>query len=315
VDQFILARISEGHIDIQKILAGTTGPDGVTRYMFNGVELDEKALFAFAALNVFAHSDAVATSYQTQILESIGGSSELCEFDLNKLKHVNIRCREFEDALTKAGYGAWQPANGKFQIATKAGKRGVIKGVGLQHMSLKQLQNIDLSSIKDTKVRDALKQYINLREHKDTLNAAQQLMQNMKMRITQLVRKVLGDSDLSQAIGQIQSQYRNVQFALKVWAKIVDIGKWIGKISRTLALKKDARLLKNTHKSKFQKFHEFRYKRRMQSNRSGKARQEKYDQKQANRKQKAQTKNQNKAQVPKKYLQVLVEQLNQKILS
>lgn len=290
VDQFILGRISDGQIDIQKVLAGTKGPDGVTRHMLDGVELDDKALHALAALNVFAHSDAVATSYQTKILESIGGSSELCECDLNNLKHVNIRCREFEDALTKAGYGAWQPTDGKFQIATKVGKRGTIKGVGLEHMSMKQLRNIDLSKIKDPDVRNALKQYINLREHKDTLNAAKQLMQNMKMRITQLVRKVLGDSDLSQAIGQIQSQYRNVQFGMKMWAKIGDITKWIGKTMRNHALKKDARILEKFGRESSQ------YKSRMQSNRSGKARKERYEAKQAKQKAKTKAKNTKKAQ-------------------
>lgn len=290
VDQFILGRISDGQIDIQEVLAGTKGPDGVTRHMLDGVELDDKSLHALAALNVFAHSDAVASTYQTKILESIGGSTELCEFDLNNIKHVNIRCREFEDALTKAGYGAWQTADGKFQIATKAGKNGTIKGVGLQHMSMKQLRNIDLSKIKDPDVRNALKQYINLREHKDTLNAAKQLMQNMKMRITQLVRKVLGDSDLSQAIGQIQSQYRNVQFGMKMWAKIGDITKWIGKTMRDHALKKDTRILEKYGRESSQ------YKSRMQSNRSGEARKARYEAKQAKQKAKTKAKNTKKAQ-------------------
>ena len=293
VDQFVLARIADGQIDIQEVLAGTKGPDGVTRHMLNGVELDDKSLHALAALNVFAHSDAVASSYQNKILESIGGSSELCEFDLNNIKHVNIRCREFEEALTKAGFGAWQPSDGKFNIATKAGKNGVVKGVGLQHMSMKQLRNIDLSKIKDPDVRNALKQYINLREHKDTLNAAKQLMQNMKMRITQLARKVLGDSDLSQAIGQIQSQYRNVQYGMKVWAKIGDISRWIGKTSRKLALRKDDKLLKKALEKGGR--HQTRYDKRMQSKHSGKARQERFDAKQAKQKAKAKAKNTKKA--------------------
>lgn len=293
VDQFVLARIAEGHIDIQEVLAGTKGPDGVTRHMLNGVELDDKSLHALAALNVFAHSDAIASSYQNKILESIGGSSELCAFDLNNIKHVNIRCREFEEALTKAGFGAWQPSDGKFNIATKAGKNGVVKGVGLQHMSMKQLRNIDLSKIKDPDVRNALKQYINLREHKETLNAAKQMMQNMKMRITQLARKVLGDSDLSQAIGQIQTQYRNVQYGMKVWAKIGDISKWIGKTSRKLALRKDDKLLKKALEKGGR--HQTRYDKRMQSKHSGKARQERFDTKQAKQKAKTKAKNTKKA--------------------
>lgn len=301
VDQFALARISEGHIDIQEVLAGVKDENGVTRHFLNGVELDQKSLHALAALNVFAHSDAVANSYQLRTLEALGGKSEISQFDLNKLKHVSTRCAEFEAALEKSGFGAWQNKGGKFQIASEANKRGVIKGISLKNMTTKQLRTIDLSKIQDKNVRDALKQYINLRDHKDTLAAAKELMGNMQMRITQMTRKILGDSDLSQAIGQIQSQYRNAQFAMKMWVKIGDLFKWIGKTSRARALRKDAKILEKFGRSSQE------YAKRMSSKRSGEARQQRYDQKVEARKDKIRGREETKAKTKQSKIDKLKE--------
>ena len=271
VDQFILARIAEGHINLDETLAGVRGPDGIKRHFLNGVEIDQKALHALAALNVYAHSDAIASAYTTQALTAIGGSTELAEVDLNNIRHVSVRCKEFEDALTKQGFGAWQTKGGKFQLAVDPNKRGKIKGIGLEHMSMKQLRTIDLSKIENKDVRKALQQYINLREHKETLMSAKELMGNMQMRITQLARKILGDSDLSQAIGQIQSQYRNVQFAMKMWVKIGKFANWVGQKSLQRALRKDARLAKKWGENS-QKFQDY-----IKSRRSGASRQARYD--------------------------------------
>jgi hypothetical protein len=189
VDRYILARIHNGDIDMQKIL--TTGE-------FNGVKLDEKSLSAFKALNIYANSDQITTNFHNETLAKIGFKSSMQNVDLNNLKHVTARVKEFEDALTKAGYGA-------------------INGKALSKLSIKEMREIDLSKISDPNALNAMKQYISLRDHKETLSQAKNMMANFRMRMVNLARKALGDSDLSQGIGQIQSGYHNAKIALKVW--------------------------------------------------------------------------------------------------
>jgi hypothetical protein len=230
VDQYILARISDGQININEVLNGDPSK-GIQAGYLNGVKLDDKALRALAALNVFANSDNIANAYHLKYLTAIGGSSSIENFDLNNLNHVKARIEDFEKALTEKGFGAWQNQGGKFQFPTLANKHGKIKAINIKYMSLKQLRTIDLSKIGDKDVREAFKQYINMREHGETLKSAQELMSNMRMRITQGIRKILGDSDLSNAIGQIQSQYRNVQFAIKAWGKVGKFIQWAGKFA------------------------------------------------------------------------------------
>lgn len=191
VDRYILARIHNGDIDIQKIIA--TGE-------FNGIKLDEKSLSAFKALNIYANSDQITTTFHNEVLEKIGFKSSTKNVDLNNLKHVTARVKEFEDALTKAGYGS-------------------INGKTLSKLSIKEIREIDLSKISDPNVLNAFKQYISLRDHAETLSQAKNIMANFRMRMVNLARKALGDSDLSQGIGQLQSNYQSAKLAIKVWNK------------------------------------------------------------------------------------------------
>lgn len=200
VDRYILARINSGDIDIQKIL--TTGK-------FNGVQLDAKSMAAFAALNVYANSDAVATAYHNRILEAIGYKSKITSMDLNNLNQVRGRLDEFVKALSQNGLDA-------------------VNGRSLQYCNVKQLQAFmgtkEFQAL-SPEMQDAFKQYLNLRDHEATLSSAKNLMKNFKMRMFQAVRKVLGDSDLSQGLGQVYSQYRNVKLACHVAQKVGAFGK------------------------------------------------------------------------------------------
>lgn len=192
VDRYILARIHNGDIDIQKIIASGE---------FNGVKLDEKSLSAFKALNIYANSDQITTTFHNDMLEKIGFKSSMQNVDLNNLKHVTMRVKEFEKALSQAGFGA-------------------INGKALSALSIKEIRAIDLSKISDTNILNAMKQYIALRDHQEILSQAKNLMGNFRMRMVSLTRKALGDSDLSQGIGQIQSGYHNAKTALKIWNKV-----------------------------------------------------------------------------------------------
>ncbi len=287
VDQFILARISSGEININDILNGNAAKN-VEQGVLNGVKLDDNALKALAALNVYANSDAVANAYQLKYLERIGGTSSIDEFDLSKLKCVNARISDFEKALTDRGFGAWQNHDGKFQLPQFKNKHGKIKAIDIKHMSLKQLRMIDLSKIQDKDIKEALKQYINLREHGETLKSAQELMQNMQMRLTQLTRKILGDSDLSQAIGQLQSQYRNVQYAIKIWGKLGDFVKWAGKfaVKNRLWVDKVVKRVLSLDKTNGAA----RYQRYLQGKHSGASKEARYKAKQADKAKKAASK-------------------------
>lgn len=237
VDRYILARIKSGNIDIQTVLSTGT---------FNGVKLDDKALKAFAALNVYAHSDSIASEYLDKTLRALGEDPGKMSLNLNKLKNdkkgtyigVEKKLEQFEKALAKAGYGA-------FDTKTMLSSNGK-KAKSLKYMSLKQLRNIKLEMIQNEDVRNALKQYINLREHAKTLDSAAELKGNMQMRVTQLVRKALGDSDLSRGIGQIQTQIHNVNFAMKIVAKSPKFLSWIGDRK---AFKFAGKVLKGTAKA------------------------------------------------------------------
>lgn len=225
VDRYILARIHNGDIDIQKVLS--TGE-------LNGVKLDEASLKAFAALNVFAHTDAIATEYQNNILKGIGYESKLKNVDLNNIKDVTARIQEFEKALEKAGYGA-------VDLKKSSLLGSAAKGVPLSKLSLNQLRKIDLKGIKDEAVKKALTQYINLKDHAQTLKAAKMLKGKLISRGISLVRKVLGDSDLSQGIGQIYSQIHNAKTAIKVGQRIVKFAKWTKGTKLAKGLKAAAR--------------------------------------------------------------------------
>lgn len=195
VDRYVLARINSGEIDIQKILSTKE---------FNGVKLDEQSLAAFKALSVYANSDAIATQYSVKILKNIGFDSKFKSLDLSKLSNVRALCGEFETALGQAG------------ITGDGGKV-------LAKMSMKQLRQIDLSKIANKDLAEALKHYISLRDHQETLMQAKSLMQNFKMRMVNLTRRILGDSDLSQGIGKLQSIKHSAKFAWKIAQKTFHI--------------------------------------------------------------------------------------------
>lgn len=243
VDKYILARIHNNHINIQEIL--TTGK-------FNGVQLDEKALKAFAALNVYANADAISSAYQNEILTNIGYTSTLKNVDLNSIKEVRIRTQEFETALEKVGYGAFNTKTSSFTNAKDA------KSVPLSQLKTKQLRKINFSSIKDENIQQALRQYINLRDHGDTLHAAKMMQDKALMRGISGVR-MLGDSDLSNSIGQIYSQYRNVKLAMKVWVRVAKFANWMKGTKVARGLKAAARAQHNLNQAILRKVLGTRY--------------------------------------------------------
>lgn len=193
VDQYILGRIHNGDIDIQKIVA--TG-------QFNGVDLDIESQAAFRALAVYANTDAIATGYHNDILADIGFQSNTSNIDLNNITQVKGRVKEFETALSQAGFGA---------IGTKV----------LKEVPLKQLRTLDMSQYPE-KVQKVLSQYTALREHADTLQKISNAKRGMARSAIAVTRKALGDSDISNGIGQIYSTYKNAEFAMKTAARSVN---------------------------------------------------------------------------------------------